>query len=98
MRGLSGHPRGLIFFLDFVSRAAAESTGQLTPEEAIGVARQAVAATPDDRPDRAGKLNDLGNKLGHRYERTGAMADLDNASLCLQQAWDTDTSVPFHRV
>ncbi|KAK4113092.1 hypothetical protein N656DRAFT_836594 [Canariomyces notabilis] len=90
-----------------------ERTGAMGDlEETIGVARRAVAATPDDHPDHAACLNNLGNLLqpvaatpdehpnraGSRYERTGAMGDLDNACICLQQAWDTDTAVPFHRV
>ncbi|KAH8903000.1 hypothetical protein BR93DRAFT_971944 [Coniochaeta sp. PMI_546] len=48
-------------------------------EEAIAVGRKAVASTPDDHPDRAAWLNNLGIKLGRRYERTGAMADLKDA-------------------
>ncbi|KAB5581191.1 CHAT domain-containing protein [Coniochaeta sp. 2T2.1] len=55
-------------------------------EEAITVARQAVASTPDDHPDRAGRLNNLGNKLESRYERTGAMADVEEAITVARQA------------
>ncbi|RYP05472.1 hypothetical protein DL765_009836 [Monosporascus sp. GIB2] len=50
-------------------------TGDISDlEEAIGVAREAVDATPQDHPDRAGRLNNLGVRLGNRYSRTGAMA------------------------
>lgn len=41
-----------------------ERTGAVTDlEEAIGMARQAVAATPDDDPDRAASLSNLGHQL-----------------------------------
>ena len=40
------------------------------------IAREAVHATPEDHPDRAGWLNMLGLTLGDRYSRTRAMADL----------------------
>ncbi|KAK8058397.1 CHAT domain-containing protein [Apiospora phragmitis] len=48
-------------------------------EEVIQTARDAVEATPEDHPNRAGWLNNLGNSLGDRYKRTGAMADLEEA-------------------
>ncbi|KAK4148475.1 hypothetical protein C8A00DRAFT_47666 [Chaetomidium leptoderma] len=64
-----------------------ERTGAMADlEEAIGVARQAVAATPDDHPNRAVCLNNLGTQLGRRYERTGAMADLEEAIGVARQA------------
>ncbi|RYP05470.1 hypothetical protein DL765_009834 [Monosporascus sp. GIB2] len=46
-------------------------------EEAIGVARKAVDATPQDHPDRARRLNNLGVRLGDRYSRTEAISDLE---------------------
>ncbi|KUL81295.1 hypothetical protein ZTR_09390 [Talaromyces verruculosus] len=58
-------------------------------EEAIQVTRQAVEATPDDHPDRAGQLNNLGSHLGDRYSRTGAMADLEEAIEVTRQAVET---------
>lgn len=67
-------------------------------EEAIDIARQAVAATPNDHPNRAACLDNLGTKLGRRYKRTRAVADLDDASVHLQEAWDTTVAVPFHRI
>jgi predicted RNase H-like HicB family nuclease len=48
-------------------------------EEAIERARKAIELTPDDHPDKAGRLNNLGNKLKSRYERTGMMRDLEEA-------------------
>lgn len=39
----------------------------------------AVEATPQDHPDRAGWLSDLGNCLGIRFERTGSMDGLNRA-------------------
>jgi hypothetical protein len=49
-------------------------------EEAILVARQAVDVTPKDHPDLAGRLNNLGNKLGRRYKY---LLDLANFPLTL---------------
>ncbi|RYP58987.1 hypothetical protein DL771_011041 [Monosporascus sp. 5C6A] len=57
-------------------------------EEAIRVAREAVDATPQDHPDRAGWLNNLGNRLGDRYSRTGAMSDLEEAIGLVREALD----------
>ncbi|KJZ70857.1 hypothetical protein HIM_09771 [Hirsutella minnesotensis 3608] len=39
----------------------------------------AVDATPQDHPDRPGRLSNLGNRHGSRFERTGSMDDLDRA-------------------
>ncbi|XTI93403.1 TPR-like protein [Cenococcum geophilum] len=57
-------------------------------EEAILVARQAIDVTPKDHPDLAGRLNNLGNKLKSRYERTGKIEDLEEAILVARQAVD----------
>jgi len=43
------------------------------------VSRQAVEVTPEDHPNLAGRLSNLGNKLGRRYERTGKIEDLKEA-------------------
>jgi tetratricopeptide (TPR) repeat protein len=48
-------------------------------EDAIRIAKEAVNATPEGHPDRAGHLSNLGILLGDRYSRTGAMADLEDA-------------------
>src|SRR6266436_2205552 len=40
---------------------------------AIEVADMVVEATPQDYPDRAGFLNNLGNRLSRRFGRTGAI-------------------------
>jgi hypothetical protein len=47
---------------------------------AIGWLRRAVALTPADHPDRAGRLSNLGLALRTRYGRTGATADLHEAA------------------
>src|SRR5436190_1902559 len=57
-------------------------------EEAIQGAREAVDATPRDHPDRAGRLNNLGIRLGDRYSRTGAMDDLEEAIRVALEAVD----------
>ncbi|KAF4447587.1 hypothetical protein F53441_8882 [Fusarium austroafricanum] len=46
----------------------------------------AVSAIPEDHPDRAAHLNNLGNQLGRRYERTGDMRDLEEAIKAARQA------------
>ncbi|KAJ3454621.1 hypothetical protein MRS44_013221 [Fusarium solani] len=48
-------------------------------EEAIRLTREAIDATPLDRPDRAMFLNNLGTRLCDRYSRTATMADLEEA-------------------
>jgi hypothetical protein len=45
-----------------------------------------VAATPDDHPNLATRLNNLGSKLESRFERTGSMEDLEEASQRAGQA------------
>ncbi|RKK76947.1 hypothetical protein BFJ68_g18006 [Fusarium oxysporum] len=55
-------------------------------EEAIKTARQAVKSTPDDHPNLAGRLNNLGNEFGLRYKRTGEMKDLEEAIKTARQA------------
>ncbi|KAL8299200.1 hypothetical protein RB593_009192 [Gaeumannomyces tritici] len=57
-------------------------------EEAIRVGREAVDATPLDHPNRAGRLNNLGNHFGDRYSRTGTMADLEEAIRLGREAVD----------
>jgi tetratricopeptide (TPR) repeat protein len=46
---------------------------------AISKAEEAVATTPPNHSTRAGRLNNLGNRLSDRYERTGNADDLDAA-------------------
>ncbi|KAL8366614.1 hypothetical protein RB595_010463 [Gaeumannomyces hyphopodioides] len=46
---------------------------------AIEVTGMAVDATPQNHPDRASYLSNLGNRLGSRFERTGSMEDLNRA-------------------
>jgi CHAT domain/Tetratricopeptide repeat len=45
-----------------------------------------LTATPDDHPDRAGRLSNLGNALRTRFERNGTRADIDGAIQAVQQA------------
>ena len=52
-------------------------------EAAVDVGRVAVDAIPEDHPDRAKYLSDLGCHLSARFQRSGAAADLDAAvDLC----------------
>src|SRR5207247_2646710 len=44
---------------------------------AVSVASMTVDITPQDHPDRAGRLRNLGTWLGRRFERTGLMDDLN---------------------
>ncbi|KAL8364968.1 hypothetical protein RB595_003992 [Gaeumannomyces hyphopodioides] len=57
-----------------------ERTGSMDDlNRAVEVANMAVDATPQNHPDRAGRLNSLGNQLGRRFGRTGSMDDLNRA-------------------
>jgi tetratricopeptide (TPR) repeat protein len=57
-----------------------ERTGVLADvDEAIRLARQAVADTPADDPDRADRMDALRRALLDRFRRTGAMSALDAA-------------------
>ncbi|MCJ1242699.1 hypothetical protein MMC14_010708 [Varicellaria rhodocarpa] len=57
-------------------------------EEAIQVGQEAVDTTPQDHPNRAVRLNNLGGGLGNRYSRTGAIADLEEAIQVGREAVD----------
>src|SRR5205807_2117644 len=57
--------------------------------EAVELARRAVAANPDDGPDRATVLSNLGTAVFARFERTGSSDDLDEAI----QAWRAATGI-----
>jgi tetratricopeptide (TPR) repeat protein len=50
------------------------------------VGREVVEATPEDHPERANRLSNLGGGLGHRYLRTGAMADLEDSIQLAREA------------
>jgi len=50
------------------------------PEAAVQAVQQAIDSTPEDHPDRAMYLNNLGNELKSRYARTGDIADLEAQS------------------
>ncbi|KAL9121378.1 MAG: hypothetical protein Q9187_002062 [Circinaria calcarea] len=67
-------------------------------EEAIQTGREAVEAIPENDPSRAACLNNLGNRLGNRYARTGAMADLEEAISFNQFALSHPTSFTIIRV
>jgi hypothetical protein len=49
-------------------------------EEAIQVARRAVASTPENHSNLALFLNNFGRGLQRRYDRTGDMTDLEEAN------------------
>jgi hypothetical protein len=54
-------------------------------EAAISWAQDAVQASRVHHPNRAGRLNNLSNRLSSRYERTG---DLDNLEAAISRAQD----------
>lgn len=73
--------------VDISTKTPHERTGKIEDlEEAIRVARQAVEITPEDHPDLAGRLNNLGTKLSRRYDRTRKMDDLEEAIQVARQA------------
>ena len=53
---------------------------------AVQCAQLVTNVTPEDHPDRAGRLNNLGVMLQCRYERTGQMEDLEEAITAARQA------------
>ncbi|CAN9280672.1 unnamed protein product [Alternaria alternata] len=57
-------------------------------DEAIQNARRAVNATPEDHPDRAEMLDNLGSYLSNRYSRIGATSDLEEVIQLARQAVD----------
>lgn len=48
-------------------------------EEAIRLGREALNATPEDNPDRATYLNNLGLQFSGRHSRLGTLSDLEEA-------------------
>ena len=65
---------------------------------AIMTKEQTVASTPDDHPNRAMYLNNLGTTLHSRFERTGSMKDLDQAITRKEQAVMTEAAPPSIRL
>ena len=56
-------------------------------DRAIVTSEQAMAYTPDDRPDVAGRLlNNLALALQLRFEQTGSMEDLNGATRASEKA------------
>jgi tetratricopeptide (TPR) repeat protein len=55
-------------------------------ERAITYAQEALAATPLDHPDRAGRLSELYASLVDRYNQAGSMSDLEQALTHAQDA------------
>jgi hypothetical protein len=57
-----------------------EKTHELQPiNNAVQFARGAMAKTSSDDPGLAERQNELGTMLESRYERTGALSDLEEA-------------------
>jgi tetratricopeptide (TPR) repeat protein len=67
-------------------REALGTGDQAVLDAAIDLLRLAVTAIPDDDPDRAKMLSNLGIALHARFERAGDPADLDAAIDLLRQA------------
>ena len=57
-------------------------------KEAILITQEAVDATPQDHPHRAGILGNLRDQLGKRYSKTEAVADLEEAIQIRREAVD----------
>ncbi|KAL8366673.1 hypothetical protein RB595_010506 [Gaeumannomyces hyphopodioides] len=76
-----------------------ERTGSMNDlDRAVDVTTKAVDATPQNHPDRAGRLNNLGNWLGRRFERTGSMDDLDRQLSSYREGWSCRTAPPSTRI
>ncbi|KAL4799857.1 hypothetical protein BDV19DRAFT_385140 [Aspergillus venezuelensis] len=67
-------------------------------EDAIQIAREAVNATPERHPGRAGRLNNLGMSLLDRHLKTGAMADLEEAISHQESALHHETAFITTRI
>jgi hypothetical protein len=65
---------------------------------AVEAAQLGLTVIPDTSSYLAGHLNNLGVFLEGRYERTGEVADLEEASLTLQDAWHCQSAILFHRI
>jgi tetratricopeptide (TPR) repeat protein len=55
-------------------------------DDAVAKMQMAVDLTPDDHPDKSGRLTNLGNALNIRFGRLGNLADLTNAIIQQQRA------------
>ncbi|KAK3936713.1 CHAT domain-containing protein [Diplogelasinospora grovesii] len=55
-------------------------------ETIIQQLEEALEATPENHPERAGRLHSLGAGYGNRYRRTGAEADLEKAIRQFEEA------------
>jgi len=55
---------------------------------------QVVDITPRESEHLARVLSNLGVMLGRRFERTGAMIDLNRALSCYEEDWSCRTSPP----
>ncbi len=65
-----------------------ERTGELADlHEAIRLGKEAVAALPDDAPDRGDYLTNLGGAIYLRFEHNGLLEDLDEAVECQRDAY-----------
>lgn len=65
--------------------------------EAIGLSKDALASTPEDRADRANSFCRLSRRLHARYLLTGDLGDLENAIATARNALDkTQEGDPLH--
>ncbi|KAJ3577748.1 hypothetical protein NPX13_g2817 [Xylaria arbuscula] len=67
-------------------------------ETAIQRVQESLDLTPDNHPDKAGRLQDLGIGYRDRYQRTGAMADLETAIEQFKKAMDHSSSPTLDRL
>lgn len=65
---------------------------------AITMKGQAVTSTPDDHPKRAVYLNNLGNALERRFDRTGSTDDLERSIATKEEAVAIHTAPPRMRI
>ena len=67
-------------------------------EAAISKGELAVSATPEDYPDRAALLNNLGKSLSDRYNWTGNMLDLKVALPSFTMSFNLLNTLPLVRI
>ena len=67
-------------------------------KEAIEMVAQAIALMPEDHPDLAKQLNDLGDKFMLQHIHTGDAACLEGAGRAFGRSWSSYGSEPFVRI
>lgn len=74
--------------MQFLGDRCARTRRRADPDEAIRCTKKAIQVFPQEHPDRAGCLHNLGNYLSDQYSRTGLMAHVREATQFATEAAD----------